>query len=157
MITGTKAFCFLIIICFCVCACHTHIFFQLSVFTCLVPDDSPLSLVVKIDPFDPHSTFERWVVVTRVDIFQSSRSRYDALSLAGCVTFHLPLALSRQTNVTLPQETRDNGSLYAVVYVHRAGVSPLEDNREVHYAAQLTTYATPVSAGRLGGAAVHKV
>lgn len=93
---------------------------QLSVFTCLVPDDSPLSLVVKIDPFDPHSTFER------------------------------------QTNVTLPQETRDNGSLYAVVYVHRAGVSPLDDNREVHYAAQLTTYATPVSAGRQGGAAVHK-
>lgn len=46
-------------------------------------------------------------------------------------------------NVTLPQETRDNGTLYAVVYVHKAGVSPLEDSREVHYVAQLTTYITP--------------
>ncbi|XP_068999265.1 lipid scramblase CLPTM1L-like [Embiotoca jacksoni] len=80
---------------------------QLSVFTCLVPDNSPLNLAVKIDPFDPHSTFER------------------------------------QVNVSLPEETRANGTLYAVVYVHRAAVSPLEDSREVHYAAQLTTYITP--------------
>ncbi|XP_044063869.1 cleft lip and palate transmembrane protein 1-like protein isoform X3 [Siniperca chuatsi] len=80
---------------------------QLSVFTCLLPDNSQLNLAVKIDPFDPHSTFER------------------------------------QVNVSLPQETRANGTLYAVVYVHKAGVSPLEDSREVHYAAQLTTYIPP--------------
>ncbi|TMS11077.1 Cleft lip and palate transmembrane protein 1-like protein [Larimichthys crocea] len=80
---------------------------QMSVFTCLVPDNSQLNLAVKIDPFDPHSTFER------------------------------------QVNVSLPEETRTNGTLYAVVYVHKAGVSPLEDSREVHYAAQLTTYITP--------------
>ncbi|KAG8010205.1 Cleft lip and palate transmembrane protein 1-like protein [Nibea albiflora] len=80
---------------------------QMSVFTCLVPDNSQLHLAVKIDPFDPHSTFER------------------------------------QVNVSLPEETRANGTLYAVVYVHKAGVSPLEDSREVHYAAQLTTYITP--------------
>ncbi|CAK6967571.1 lipid scramblase CLPTM1L-like [Scomber scombrus] len=80
---------------------------QLSVFTCLVPDNSQLNLAVKIDPFDPHSTFER------------------------------------QVNVPLPEETRANGTLYAVVYVHKAGVSPLEDSREVHYAAQLTIYITP--------------
>ncbi|XP_068180172.1 lipid scramblase CLPTM1L-like [Antennarius striatus] len=80
---------------------------QLSVFTCLVPDNSQLNLVVKIDPFDPLSRF------------------------------------NRQVNVSLPQQTRANGSLYAVVYVHKAGISPLEDSREVHYAAQLTTYITP--------------
>ncbi|KAI3360856.1 hypothetical protein L3Q82_013077 [Scortum barcoo] len=80
---------------------------QMSVFTCLVPDNSQLNLAVKIDPFDPHSTFERLV------------------------------------NVSLPEETRANGTLYAVVYVHKAGVSPLEDSREVHHAAQLTTYITP--------------
>lgn len=45
--------------------------------------------------------------------------------------------------ISLPQETLDNGTLYAVVYVHKAGTSPLEDSREVHYAAQLTTYITP--------------
>uniref|UniRef100_A0A1A8R0E5 Lipid scramblase CLPTM1L n=1 Tax=Nothobranchius rachovii TaxID=451742 RepID=A0A1A8R0E5_9TELE len=79
---------------------------QLSVFTCLQPDDSPLNLAVKLDPFDPDSTFEK------------------------------------QVNVSLPEQTRANGSLYAVVYVHKAGVSPLEDRREVHYAARLTTHAT---------------
>ncbi|KAM9309322.1 lipid scramblase CLPTM1L-like [Pholidichthys leucotaenia] len=85
---------------------------QMSVFTCLVPDNSPLHLAVKIDPFDPHMTFERKV------------------------------------NVSLPEETRANGTLYAVVYVHKAGVSPLEDNREVHQAAQLTTYITPLHTDR---------
>ena len=60
----------------------------------------------------------------------------------------LPLSLSlslspRQVNVSLPQETRDNGTLYAVVYVHKVGISPLEDSREVHHAAQLTTYIAP--------------
>ncbi|XP_029928308.1 cleft lip and palate transmembrane protein 1-like protein [Myripristis murdjan] len=80
---------------------------QLSVFTCLVPEHSQLNLIMKIDPFDSHSTFER------------------------------------QVNVSLPEETRANGSLYAVVYIHKAGVSPLEDSREVHYAAQITTHITP--------------
>ncbi|KAK2910444.1 lipid scramblase CLPTM1L-like isoform X2 [Channa argus] len=80
---------------------------QLSVFTCLMPDNSQLNLAVKIDPFDPHATFER------------------------------------EVSVSLPEETRANGTLYAVVYVHKAGVSPLEDSKQVHYAAQLTTYITP--------------
>ncbi|KAM3614393.1 uncharacterized protein V6R79_013391 [Siganus canaliculatus] len=88
---------------------------QLSVFTCLEPDNSHLSLALKIDPFDPHSTFER------------------------------------QVNVSLPQKTKDNGTLFAVVYVHRSGVSPLDDRREVHYAAQLTTYISPSHSGGQGG------
>uniref|UniRef100_A0A3B4BH96 Lipid scramblase CLPTM1L n=1 Tax=Periophthalmus magnuspinnatus TaxID=409849 RepID=A0A3B4BH96_9GOBI len=49
---------------------------------------------------------------------------------------------SRQVAVSVPEETRANGSLYAVVYVHKSGVSPLEDNKEVHYSAKLTTYFT---------------
>ncbi|XP_055019850.1 lipid scramblase CLPTM1L-like [Boleophthalmus pectinirostris] len=77
---------------------------QMSVFTCLVPDNSHLNLALKVDPFNPQSSFER------------------------------------QVAVSVPEETRANGSLYAVVYVHKAGVSPLEDNREVHYSAKLTTY-----------------
>nr|XP_020464128.1 cleft lip and palate transmembrane protein 1-like protein [Monopterus albus] len=80
---------------------------QLSVFTCLVPDNSQLTLAVNIAPFDPHSTFDR------------------------------------QVNVSVPEETRANGTLYAVVYIHKAGVSPLEDSREVHHIAQLTTYISP--------------
>ncbi|XP_041843129.1 cleft lip and palate transmembrane protein 1-like protein [Melanotaenia boesemani] len=84
---------------------------QLSVFTCLLPDNSQLNLAVKVDPFDPHLTFEN------------------------------------QVNISLPEETQANGTLYAVVYVHKAGVSPLEDRKEVHYAAQLTTYITPPNTG----------
>ncbi|MEQ2242926.1 hypothetical protein ILYODFUR_001817 [Ilyodon furcidens] len=80
---------------------------QMSVYTCLVPDNSQLTLAVRVDPFDPHSAFER------------------------------------QVSISLPEETRNNGSLYAVVYVHKAGVSPLEDKTEVHYTAHLTTYVTP--------------
>uniref|UniRef100_A0A3B3Y2W5 Lipid scramblase CLPTM1L n=1 Tax=Poecilia mexicana TaxID=48701 RepID=A0A3B3Y2W5_9TELE len=80
---------------------------QMSVFTCLVPDNSQLTLALRVDLFDPHSTFQR------------------------------------QVSVSLPEETQNNGSLYAVVYVHKAGISPLEDRREVHYAAHLTTYITP--------------
>uniref|UniRef100_A0A3B3WEW3 Lipid scramblase CLPTM1L n=1 Tax=Poecilia mexicana TaxID=48701 RepID=A0A3B3WEW3_9TELE len=70
-------------------------------------DNSQLTLALRVDLFDPHSTFQR------------------------------------QVSVSLPEETQNNGSLYAVVYVHKAGISPLEDRREVHYAAHLTTYITP--------------
>ncbi|XP_034031112.1 cleft lip and palate transmembrane protein 1-like protein [Thalassophryne amazonica] len=84
---------------------------QLSVFTCLVPDDSELRLALKIEPFNPHSTF------------------------------------SRQVNVSLPEATQANGSLYAVVYVHKSGVSPLEDGKESHSAAQLTAYIIPKRSG----------
>ncbi|XP_022067379.2 lipid scramblase CLPTM1L-like isoform X1 [Acanthochromis polyacanthus] len=86
---------------------------QMSVFTCLLPDNSPLQLAVAVDPFDPHSAFQRTV------------------------------------NVSLPEETRANGTLFAVVYVHKAGVSPLEDSREVHYASQLTSYILPQHAEKL--------
>ncbi|XP_054637433.1 lipid scramblase CLPTM1L-like [Dunckerocampus dactyliophorus] len=82
---------------------------QLSVFTCLVPDNSQLNLALRIDPFDPQTTFVR------------------------------------QVNVVLPEETRANGSLYAVVYIHKANVSPLEDSQEVHHAALLTTYISPAN------------
>uniref|UniRef100_A0A3B4F9K5 Lipid scramblase CLPTM1L n=1 Tax=Pundamilia nyererei TaxID=303518 RepID=A0A3B4F9K5_9CICH len=57
--------------------------------------------------------------------------------------FYAYLSLHRKVHVSLPGETRANGTLFAVVYVHKAGVSPLEDSREVHYAVQLTTYITP--------------
>lgn len=51
--------------------------------------------------------------------------------------------LSRIVNVSLPKKTRNNGTLYALVFVHQAGVSPWEDPRQVHLVAQLTTYMVP--------------
>uniref|UniRef100_A0A8C7ZXH3 Lipid scramblase CLPTM1L n=1 Tax=Oryzias sinensis TaxID=183150 RepID=A0A8C7ZXH3_9TELE len=75
---------------------HNRPRLQLSVFTCLVPEDSQLHPIFRV-------------------------------------------------NVSLPEETRANGTLYAVVYLHKVGVSPLEDRKEVHYAAQLTTYMNPAN------------
>ncbi|KAJ8004730.1 hypothetical protein DPEC_G00139330 [Dallia pectoralis] len=80
---------------------------QLSIFSCLKPDDGKLNLITKIDDFDIHSKFERVV------------------------------------NVSLPLETRNNGTLHTVVFVHKSGVSPLQDNQQVHHVAQLSTYMVP--------------
>uniref|UniRef100_A0A8D3CEY6 Lipid scramblase CLPTM1L n=1 Tax=Scophthalmus maximus TaxID=52904 RepID=A0A8D3CEY6_SCOMX len=46
-------------------------------------------------------------------------------------------------NVSLPKKTRNNGTLYALVFVHQAGVTPWQDPRQVHLVAQLTTYMIP--------------
>ncbi|KAK9526766.1 hypothetical protein VZT92_015449 [Zoarces viviparus] len=49
----------------------------------------------------------------------------------------------RIVNVSLPKKTRNNGTLYALVFVHQAGVTPWQDPRQVHLVAQLTTYMVP--------------
>lgn len=50
---------------------------------------------------------------------------------------------SRIVNVSLPKKTRNNGTLYALIFVHQAGVTPWQDPRQVHLVAQLTTYMVP--------------
>ncbi|XP_035537608.1 cleft lip and palate transmembrane protein 1-like protein [Morone saxatilis] len=49
----------------------------------------------------------------------------------------------RIVNVSLPKKTRNNGTLYALIFVHQAGVTPWQDQRQVHLVAQLTTYMVP--------------
>nr|XP_057902919.1 lipid scramblase CLPTM1L [Doryrhamphus excisus] len=49
----------------------------------------------------------------------------------------------RTVNVSLPKKTRNNGTLYALVFVHQTGVTPWQDPRQVHLVAQLTTYMVP--------------
>uniref|UniRef100_A0AAQ5XZC1 Lipid scramblase CLPTM1L n=1 Tax=Amphiprion ocellaris TaxID=80972 RepID=A0AAQ5XZC1_AMPOC len=49
----------------------------------------------------------------------------------------------RIVNVSLPKKTRNNGTLYALIFVHQAGISPWQDQRQVHLVAQLTTYMVP--------------
>ncbi|KAM3858194.1 lipid scramblase CLPTM1L [Diretmus argenteus] len=46
-------------------------------------------------------------------------------------------------NVSLPKKTRNNGTLYGLIFVHQAGLSPWQDPRQVHMVAQLTTYMVP--------------
>lgn len=60
------------------------------------------------------------------------------------VSLSLFLSLpSRIVNVSLPKKTRNNGTLYALIFVHQAGVTPWQDPRQVHLVAQLTTYMVP--------------
>uniref|UniRef100_A0A673G8E1 Lipid scramblase CLPTM1L n=1 Tax=Sinocyclocheilus rhinocerous TaxID=307959 RepID=A0A673G8E1_9TELE len=65
--------------------------------------------------------------------------------------YHIPDPLShicasvfsRLVNVSLPKKTRKNGTLYAMVFLHQAGVSPWQDPHQVHLVTQLTTYTLP--------------
>ncbi|XP_035476194.2 cleft lip and palate transmembrane protein 1-like protein isoform X1 [Scophthalmus maximus] len=57
--------------------------------------------------------------------------------------FDVNSKFERIVNVSLPKKTRNNGTLYALVFVHQAGVTPWQDPRQVHLVAQLTTYMIP--------------
>ncbi|XP_034016932.1 cleft lip and palate transmembrane protein 1-like protein isoform X2 [Thalassophryne amazonica] len=57
--------------------------------------------------------------------------------------FDINSKFERTVNVSLPKKTRHNGTLYAVVFVHQAGVTPWQDPKQVHMVAQLTTYMVP--------------
>ncbi|KAJ3608907.1 hypothetical protein NHX12_023435 [Muraenolepis orangiensis] len=57
--------------------------------------------------------------------------------------FEVDSKFERIVNVSLPKKTRHNGTLYALVFVHQAGVNPWQDPKQVHLIAQLTTYMIP--------------
>lgn len=46
-------------------------------------------------------------------------------------------------NVSLPKKTRNNGTLFAIIFVHQSGINPWQDPRKVHLVAHLTTYMVP--------------
>ncbi|TSO47153.1 Cleft lip and palate transmembrane protein 1-like protein [Bagarius yarrelli] len=57
--------------------------------------------------------------------------------------FDVNTRFERLINVSLPIKTRKNGTLYSMVFVHQAGMSPWQDPRQVHLVTQLTTYILP--------------
>lgn len=57
--------------------------------------------------------------------------------------FDINERFERIVNVSLPKKTRNNGTLYAIVFVHQAGLTPWQDPRHTHLVAQLTTYMVP--------------
>uniref|UniRef100_A0A665TWF2 Lipid scramblase CLPTM1L n=1 Tax=Echeneis naucrates TaxID=173247 RepID=A0A665TWF2_ECHNA len=57
--------------------------------------------------------------------------------------FDVNSKFERVINVSLPKKTRNNGTLYALIFVHQDGVTPWEDPRQVHLVAKLTTYMVP--------------
>uniref|UniRef100_A0A8C2WKK3 Lipid scramblase CLPTM1L n=1 Tax=Cyclopterus lumpus TaxID=8103 RepID=A0A8C2WKK3_CYCLU len=58
-------------------------------------------------------------------------------------TFDVNNKFERIVNVSIPKKTRNNGTLYALIFVHQAGITPWQDPRQVHMVAQLTTYMVP--------------
>uniref|UniRef100_A0A3Q4MT33 Lipid scramblase CLPTM1L n=1 Tax=Neolamprologus brichardi TaxID=32507 RepID=A0A3Q4MT33_NEOBR len=57
--------------------------------------------------------------------------------------FDVNSKFERTINVSLPKKTRNNGTLYALIFVHQAAHDPWHDPRQVHLVAQLTTYMVP--------------
>ncbi|KAJ7991760.1 hypothetical protein DPEC_G00287220 [Dallia pectoralis] len=57
--------------------------------------------------------------------------------------FDVDSKFERTLNVSVPKKTRNNGTLFALAFVHQAGVSPWQDQKQVHLVAQLTTYMIP--------------
>ncbi|CAF99394.1 unnamed protein product [Tetraodon nigroviridis] len=57
--------------------------------------------------------------------------------------FDVNSKFERVVNVSLPKKTRNNGTLYAIIFVHQSGVNPWQDPRKVHSVAHLTTYMVP--------------
>ncbi|XP_064839024.1 lipid scramblase CLPTM1L-like [Oncorhynchus masou masou] len=57
--------------------------------------------------------------------------------------FDVETKFERTVNVSLPKKTCKNGTLYAMVFLHQAGMSPWQDPRQVHLVTQLTTYMIP--------------
>ncbi|XP_070970960.1 lipid scramblase CLPTM1L-like [Oncorhynchus clarkii lewisi] len=57
--------------------------------------------------------------------------------------FDVETKFERIVNVSLPKKTCKNGTLYAMVFLHQAGMSPWQDPRQVHLVSQLTTYMIP--------------
>ncbi|XP_074543658.1 lipid scramblase CLPTM1L [Halichoeres trimaculatus] len=57
--------------------------------------------------------------------------------------FDVNTKFERIVNVSLPKKTRNNGTLYALIFVHQAGFTPWQDPQHVHLVAPLTTYMVP--------------
>lgn len=55
----------------------------------------------------------------------------------------LRLCRFRTVNVSVPKKTRNNGTLYAYVFLHHAGILPWNDGKQVHLVSPLTTYMVP--------------
>lgn len=46
-------------------------------------------------------------------------------------------------NTSLPSQTRDNGSLYAHIFIYQVGAHPFENQYVSHAFAPLTVYSLP--------------
>uniref|UniRef100_A0A8I5NM73 Lipid scramblase CLPTM1L n=1 Tax=Papio anubis TaxID=9555 RepID=A0A8I5NM73_PAPAN len=72
----------------------------------------------------------------------STPARAPATPTASSPTWHGGPSC-RTVNVSVPKKTRNNGTLYAYIFLHHAGVLPWHDGKQVHLVSPLTTYMVP--------------
>ncbi|XP_067094325.1 lipid scramblase CLPTM1L-like isoform X2 [Osmerus mordax] len=76
----------------------------------------------------------------QLSIYSCSRPDHSELNLITKIDeFDIHSKYERTVNVSQPDETHNNGTLYVMVFIHQAGRSPMEDSRQVHHATKMTT------------------
>ncbi|RXN05908.1 cleft lip and palate transmembrane 1 [Labeo rohita] len=61
--------------------------------------------------------------------------------------FDINTKFERKVSVTVPEMTHNNGTVHAVVFVHKSGVLPWKDSRHVRLVARLTSQMIPLQSG----------
>ncbi|KAB0393811.1 hypothetical protein E2I00_001244, partial [Balaenoptera physalus] len=82
-----------------------------------------------------------------LSVYTTTRSNLGAENNVDLVLnvedFDVESKFERTVNVSVPKKTRNNGTLYAYIFVHHAGVLPWHDGKQVHLVSPLTTYMVP--------------
>ncbi|NWR47027.1 CLP1L protein, partial [Regulus satrapa] len=83
----------------------------------------------------------------QLSVYTTTRSSIGAESNIDLVLnvedFDIESKFERTVNVSVPKKTRNNGTLYAFVFLHHAGILPWHDGKQVHIVSPLTTYMVP--------------
>uniref|UniRef100_A0A663LLT2 Lipid scramblase CLPTM1L n=1 Tax=Athene cunicularia TaxID=194338 RepID=A0A663LLT2_ATHCN len=82
-----------------------------------------------------------------LSVYTTTRSSIGAESNIDLVLnvedFDIESKFERTVNVSVPKKTRNNGTLYAYIFLHHAGILPWHDGKQVHIVCPLTTYMVP--------------
>ncbi|XP_045855677.1 cleft lip and palate transmembrane protein 1-like protein isoform X3 [Meles meles] len=83
----------------------------------------------------------------QLSVYTATRSSLGAENNVDLVLnvedFDVESKFERTVNVSVPKKTRNNGTLYAYIFLHHAGVLPWHDGKQVHLVSPLTTYMVP--------------
>ncbi|XP_042089901.1 lipid scramblase CLPTM1L isoform X1 [Ovis aries] len=83
----------------------------------------------------------------QLSVYTTTRSNLGAENNVDLVLnvedFDVESKFERTVNVSVPKKTRNNGTLYAYVFLHHAGILPWNDGKQVHVVSPLTTYMVP--------------
>ncbi|XP_069898235.1 lipid scramblase CLPTM1L isoform X2 [Dipodomys merriami] len=83
----------------------------------------------------------------QLSVYTTTRSSLGAENNVDLVLnvedFDVQSKFERTVNVSVPKKTRNNGTLYAYIFLHHAGVLPWHDGKQVHLVSPLTTYMIP--------------